>query len=167
MMALRLLTGLTMDHRSVILLGCALVTLASLGLLIRPREIPTGFQFRSQVTVRWSASGMESRPSFELHELIDAQGVESAVRVRMLAEGRPFIIRPGGASNSSITFDVFTANDWWFAKVEEALLEGCKVRAGRAVPSSAISFRVEQMIPLAEKCRRLLDLLPWFARARA
>lgn len=166
-MTLRLLTRISMDRRSVILLGCALVTLALLGLLIRQQEVPAGFQFRSQVTVRLSASGMEPRLPFDLRKLIDVQGVESAVRARMLVEGRPFIIRPGGASSSSITFDVFTANDWWFGKVEEALLEECKVQAGRAVPSSAINFRVEQVIPLAEKSRRLLDLLPWFARAKA
>ena len=156
-----------MDRRSVILLGCALVTFALLGLLIRQQEVPAGFQFRSQVTVRLSASGMEPRLPSDLRKLIDVQGVGSAVRARMLAEGRPFIIRPGGASSSSITFDVFTANDWWFGKVEEAMLEEFKVQAGRAVPISAISFRVEQVIPLAEKYRRLLDLLPWFARAKA
>lgn len=109
-------------------------------------------------------------PAHDLRRLITTQDIEQNVRVRMLAETGPFIIRVRSAGRSSVTFDVFTVNDWWHGQVERALQEECLAQIGRSAPKSSIGFQLDPVPTLAESWRELvrtyLGFLPWFARAK-
>lgn len=156
-----------MSRRFKVLVICALLTPALFAVAARRQAVPTGFQFHSRVTVLWSKGITVSTSPGDLRQLIDAENMEMAVRTRMLAENGRFLIRPGKLGRSAMAFDVFTANDWWFGKVEEALQEECKAQVGREAPSSLIGFRMDRVLTMAESWRRLLESLPWRARAKA
>lgn len=134
---------------------------------IRNRTLPAGFQFHDRVTVRWSGGRVGALPARELRELIAVHCVEQAVRKRMVAEAGTFIIRIHRSAPNSVSFDVYTVNDWWRGQVEQALERECIAQVTGAVPGDSIDSTVTPVVSLTELLRSWLDFLPWLARAKA
>lgn len=145
----------------------ALIAGVVLAVEIRNRKLPAGFQFHDRVTVRWAVDRVGALPARELRELIAVHGVEQAVRKRMVAEAGTFVIRVHRSAPNSVSFDVYTVNDWWRGQVEQALEQECMAQVTGSVLGDSISFTVTPVVTLAELLRSWLDFLPWFARAKA
>lgn len=137
------------------------------GVEIRNRKLPAGFQFHDRVTVRWSGGRVGQLPARALRELLAVHGVEQAVRKRMVAEGGTFEIRVHRSAPNSVSFGVYTVNDWWRGQVEQALVQECMAQVMGSVPGDSIDSTVTPVVSLAELLRSWLDFLPWFARAKA
>jgi hypothetical protein len=134
---------------------------------IRNRKLPAGFQFHDRVTVRWSVGRVGALPARDLRELVAVHDVEQAVQKRMVAEVGTFVIRVHRSAPNSVSFDVYTVNDWWCGQVKQALEQECMAQVLRSVPGDSISFTVTSVVTFAEVLRSWLDFLPWFARAKA